>query len=166
MPSLTSDIKKKTVSVLAIVRLLVTVKNITWQNETQHNAIRTHRLSDTTAFRRNAIPTLRHSDTTAFRHIAWNTYGCAQAPAVRLTGPLDLQGLLLLYPARALIVRPYANSSKLWFKKIMTLCLFPIVGLCRNVVVSEWCYVGLRCCKWQNVWWRTDGRPLWRIKYT
>ena len=30
-----------------------------------------------------------------------------------VTVPSALQGLLLLYPARALIVRPYADSSKL-----------------------------------------------------
>ena len=69
--------------------------------------------SDTTPFQYNAIATQQQSDTTQFGDIARNTYGCAQAPASRLTGPSALQGLLLSYPACALIVRPYANSSKL-----------------------------------------------------
>ena len=79
----------------------------------QHNDMPTQQHSDTTTFRHNNIPTQQHSNTTQFRHIARNTFGCAQVPAARLTGPSALQGLLLLYPARALIVRPYADSSKL-----------------------------------------------------
>ena len=80
-----------------IIPLFDTVNNVTQLNVTRHNAGRTH----------------CQKDTTPEGHIARNTYGCAQAPAARLTGALTLQGLLLLYPACALIVRPYADSSEL-----------------------------------------------------
>ena len=73
----------------------------------------TYRHLDTSPFRHIAIWTYQHLDTPYFGHMAWNTNGCAQAPAARLTGPSALQGLLLLYPASALIVRPYADSSEL-----------------------------------------------------
>ena len=47
----------------------------------------------------------RHGGETHFLVLAQTLiYGCAQAPAARLTGPLALQHLPLLYPARHLIV--------------------------------------------------------------
>ena len=47
-----------------------------------------------------------------FGHKATFTYGCAQAPASRLTKPCPAS-LFLLYKARALIIRSYADSSTL-----------------------------------------------------
>ena len=60
---------------LRILSLKVTVNNITQHNVTQLSVIRTY----------------HHLGTTPFQHIATFTYGCVQAPAARLTGPLALQ---------------------------------------------------------------------------